>query len=326
MARYLLRRLGSTLLLLYLVLTLTFFLVHLAPGDPALLFEDQRVPSGARDQLRRIYGLDRPVWEQYGAWLQAVVLRGDWGISFRYQEPPTDILGRAFPNTVVLALASLAVGYGFALPLGMVAARRRDGAVDHGIRLGSMLVYSMPVFWTGLMAILLFSYAWPILPAGHTHSVGAESWPIWSQLLDRLRHLALPSLILGAGMAAATTRFVRNELLDVLGREYLTTARAQGLPERRVLWVHGFRNALVPLVQLFGLTLPMLLNGALVVEVVFAWPGIGRVTYDALLARDYPLILASTAFSAVLVVLGNLTADLLHAVVDPRVRDGRHHG
>lgn len=322
MAWYLLRRVASTLLLLYLVLTLTFFLLHLAPGDPTNLLEDQRVPLEVREQLRRVYGLDRPLLEQYATWLRSVVLEGDWGISFRFQESPVTVLARAFPNTLVLSLAALGVSYALALPLGVAAARRRGTATDHGIRFGSMLVYSLPVFWTGLMAILLFSYAWPVLPAGHTHSVGYESLSPVRQVLDRLHHLVLPALILGSGLAAAMIRFVRNDLLEVLSQDYLTTARAQGLSERRVVWVHALRNALVPLVQIFGLTLPMLLNGALVVEVIFAWPGIGLVTYDALLARDYPLILAAIAFSATLVVLGNLLADLLHAAVDPRVRHG----
>lgn len=322
MTRYVLRRLASTLLLLYLVLTLTFFLLHLAPGDPTQLFENQRVPETVRAQLRHVYGLDRPLLEQYGIWLESVVLRGDWGVSFRFQESPVAILARAFPNTLVLSLAALLVGYTLALPLGMAAARRRGTAVDHGIRFGSMLVYSLPIFWTGLMAILLFSYAWPVLPAGGTQSVGADALSSAGRLLDRLRHLVLPALILGSGMAAAMTRFVRNDLLDVLHQDYLTTARSLGVSEGRVLWVHALRNALVPLVQIFGLILPMLLSGALIVEVIFAWPGIGRVTYNALLARDYPLILAAIALSATLVVLGNLLADLLHAAVDPRVRHG----
>lgn len=322
MTRFLLRRLASTLLLLYLVLTLTFFLLHLAPGDPTSLFDDQRVPLEARVELRRVYGLDRPVLEQYLTWLRSVALEGNWGVSFRYQESPVTVLARAFPNTLLLSLAALGVSYAIALPLGMAAARRRGTKVDHGVRLGSTLVYSLPVFWTGLMAILLFSYVWPVLPAGHTHSVEAETLSAAGRLLDRLWHLVLPASILGLVLAASTVRYVRNHLLEVFGQEYLTTARAIGLSEGRVLWVHALRNALVPLIQLFGLTLPMLLNGSLVVEVIFAWPGIGRITFDALLARDYPLILAATALSATLVILGNLVADLLHGLVDPRARHG----
>ena len=188
------------------------------------------------------------------------------------------------------------------------------------IRVGSLLLYSMPLFWLGLMAILLFSYRFPVLPASHMHSVGVESLSGWQRIGDLLRHLVLPALTLGLTLAGATVRFVRNRMLEVLDEGYIRTARAKGLSERRVIWVHALRNALVPVIQLFGLSIPFVLNGSLITEVVFSWPGLGRTTFQAILARDYPLILASTAFTAVLVVTGNFLADVLHAAVDPRVR------
>lgn len=322
MAGYLLRRLAAAALLLLLVLTATFFLLQIAPGDPASLLQDTRVPREAQERLREIYGLDRPLLQQYLSWLDAVLLHFDWGISYWHQEPVTAVLARAFPNTLILALAALLVNYALALPLGMIAARRHGRVSDHVIRLGSLGLYSLPTFWVALMAILLFSYALPILPAGHMSSVGAEELTPGARLLDLLRHLVLPSLALGGTMAAGTARFVRNSLLDVLDQDYLRTARAKGLSERRVVWVHALRNALTPVIQLFGLTLPALLNGSLITEVIFSWPGLGRITFGAILQRDYPLILASTAFSGALVILGNLLADLLHGVTDPRVRRG----
>jgi peptide/nickel transport system permease protein len=171
------------------------------------------------------------------------------------------------------------------------------------------------------MAILLFSLVFPILPASHMRSVGAEEMGASARFADLARHLVLPTLVLSLQGAARIARFVRGSLLDVLGREYITTARAKGLSERRVVWVHGMRNALLPLIQIFALSLSSLLSGALVVEVVFAWPGLGRLTFDAVLGRDYPVVLATTALSAVLVIGANLLADLLQAWADPRLRD-----
>lgn len=321
MTGYVLRRLATALLLLYLLLTVAFFVVRLAPGDPAQLLQDARTPVRIQEQLREIWGLDRPLVEQYLDWLGGVVLEWDWGTSFRHQEPVTEIIATTFPRTLLLALTAAFVAYLVGIPLGVVAARRRDGPTDHGIRLASLLAYSLPTFWLGLMAILLFSYMLPLFPASHMSSVGAESLSPLGRILDVAHHLVLPALVLAASLAAGTTRFVRTSLLDVLHQDYLRTARAKGLSEGRVIWVHALRNALLPVIQMFGLLLPAMLNGSLVLEVVFSWPGLGRMAYNAILFRDYPLILAATAFSGGLVVLGNLASDLLHGLTDPRVRD-----
>jgi peptide/nickel transport system permease protein len=205
---------------------------------------------------------------------------------------------------------------------GAVAAARRPGsAADHLIRILSLLFYSQPVFWLGLMAILLFSYVWPVLPAGHMRSVDADLMSPAGRWLDLARHLLLPAFVMGIASTGATARFVRASLIEVMSQDYIRTARAKGLSERRVLWVHGLRNAIVPLILVFTLSLPGLLSSAVVVEVVFSWPGLGRLLFQAVGTRDYPLILGATALSATAVVLSNLLADLLHALVDPRVRD-----
>jgi peptide/nickel transport system permease protein len=317
---FLLRRLGASVLLLFLVLTSTFFLIHLAPGDPASFLSGEQISREAAERLRAVYGLDRPVPVQYLSWLRSVVLEGDWGTSFLYGRPVVPLLAEVFPATALLAFAALLVQYAVGLPLGVAAARRRGRSADAAIRVGSLLLYSMPTFWLGLMAILVFAYLWPVLPASHMRSVGAGELGTWGRPADLLAHLALPALTLGLTMAGATVRFVRNRMIEVLQEDYVRTARAKGLTERRVVWVHGLRNALVPVVQLLGLSIPVLLNGSLIVEVVFSWPGLGRTTFQAILARDYPVILAATAFTGALVVAGNLIADLLHAAVDPRVR------
>jgi len=299
-AGFLLRRLAAYLLLLYLILTVTFFLIHLAPGDPVRMAEDQRMTREQRDQLHRIYHLDRPLPEQYLAWLSAVALHGDWGISFSHQRPVTTVIADFLPRTLLLAGASLVVEYAAALLFGIAAARRSGGAADHAIRVLSVLLSAQPVFWLGLMAILLFSYVWPVFPASG--------------------HLALPALVLGLFSAGSTLRFVRGSLLEVMSRDFIRAARAKGLSEARVVWVHGLRNALTPLIQLFGMAIPARLNGALIVEVVFSWPGIGWLIFTSVATRDYPLLLGTTALSAFLVIMGNLVADLMHAAADPRVR------
>ncbi|HEY2738829.1 MAG TPA: ABC transporter permease [Thermoanaerobaculia bacterium] len=322
MLNFLLRRLAASLLLLWLVLTLTFFLIHLAPGDPIHLVEDQRLTQEQRERLERVYHLDRPVLEQYVAWLGAVVLHGDWGISFSQQRPVSRVIADFLPRTCLLAGAALLVEYGVALGLGIAAARRR-GATDHLVRIVSLLLHAQPLFWFGLMSILLFSYVWPILPAGGFPSNADAAGPL-ARFFDLLRHLALPALVLGLYQAGSTLRFVRGSLLEVMSRDFIRAARAKGLSETRVVWVHGLRNALTPVIQLFGFALPSLLGGTLVIEAVFSWPGIGWLTFISVGTRDYPVLLATTALSGALVAAGSLLADLLHAAANPMVRAEEH--
>lgn len=319
MAGFLLRRLAASLLLLGIVTTAIFLLVHLAPGDPTNILEGRQITPEQREHLRRLYGLDRPLGEQYVRWLGALA-RGDLGISFSQQRPVITVIAEAFPATLLLASAAIGVEYGVALLLGIAAARRRDGAADHAIRVVSLFLFAQPPFWLGLMLILLFAYVWPVLPASHMHSVDADLMSPLERMLDLLRHLILPAVALGLYQAGSTLRLVRGSFLEVMGQDYIRTARAKGLSERRVVWVHGLRNALTPLVQLFAVTFPGLLNGAVLTEIIFSWPGLGRLTLGAILSRDYPLMLGITLFGALLVVVGNLLADLLQAAFDPRVR------
>jgi peptide/nickel transport system permease protein len=320
-SQFLIRRSAAALLLLFLVLTVTFFLVHLAPGDPASLFDNGHMTAAQHAHLLHLYGLDRPLPVQYFDWLGAA-LRGDWGISFEAQRPVAELVGAALGPTLLLAGTALILQYGLGLLLGVAAARRQGSAADHLIRLLSLLLYSQPVFWLALMAVLLFSLKFPILPASHMRSVGADEMGTAARFVDLVHHLALPALVMGLHSASGVARFVRGSLLEVLSQDYVTAARAKGLSERRVVWVHGVRNAIVPLIQVFALSLSGLLSGSLVTEVIFAWPGLGRLSFDAILARDYPVVLATTGLSAFLVVAGNLLADLLQGWADPRVRRG----
>ncbi|HEX4963921.1 MAG TPA: ABC transporter permease, partial [Thermoanaerobaculia bacterium] len=275
MAGFLLRRLAASFLLLLLILTLLFFLVRRVPGDPTNFGEGSRLTAAQRERLLELYGLKRPVLAQYLDWVSSVVLRQDWGTSLSQQRPVSSALWDALPATTLLAFAALAVEYALALLLGIAAARRPGSGVDHAIRIGGLVFFSVPTFWLGLMAVLLFAYLWPILPSSHMRSVDADLLSRGGRLLDLGRHLLLPALVMGFGVGGGTARYVRARLIEVLGQDYVRTARAKGLTERRVLWVHAMRNAALPIVQLFSITLPILLSGALLAEVVFAWPGLG---------------------------------------------------
>ncbi len=322
MISFLVRRLGASVLLLWLVLSAVFFIAHATPGDPSKLFEDSRLTAAQAANLRRIYGLDRPVMEQYALWLKAAV-HGDWGISMVQNRPVAQILGEAVLPTFVLATSALGVQVGVGFLFGVAGALRRERPLDHVLRVLSLVFFSLPVFWLSLMAILLFAVHWPLFPAGGMRSIGADSLSPLARAGDLLWHLVLPASVLGLAFSGILARYVRGSLLEALGQEHIRMARARGISERRILWVHALRYALSPVIQILGLTIPALLSGSLITEVVFSWPGLGRVGFDAVTGRDYPVILATTAFAATLVILFNLIADLTLAAVDPRVRDAQ---
>lgn len=324
MTRYLLRRLGASLLLLLLVVSLTFFVLRLAPGDPSAQIENPRIPREHQERMAALYGLDRPLLEQYLTWLRGVVLDGDWGLSFSHRRPVSAVLLERLPATLALTVTALLIQFAVGLTLGVAAARRPGSWRDNLIRFLAVLFYSLPLFWLCLLAVEVVAEALPFLPSGHMRSVDADQMGSLARLGDLALHLVLPALTLGLATAGAILRFTRNSLLDVLSQDYIRTARAKGLSERRVVWLHALKNAAVPLVQIFGLSLPFLLSGSLVVEVIFSWPGMGRLTYEAVKAYDFPLVLAGTALAGTLVVVGNLVADLLHAAIDPRVRETLH--
>jgi peptide/nickel transport system permease protein len=315
------RRLAAALGLLFLVVSGAFVLLEALPGDATAAYEDPRVPPPQRERLRAVYGLDRPAPERYLRFLAAAV-RGDWGWSFAHQRRVEAVMAEALPWTLLLATAALALEFGLGVPLGLWAARRAGSATDHLVRGVTLAVWALPSFWFGLLLLIAFAYGWRALPAGGVASPGAESWPALARLADLLRHLVLPAAALGIPAAAATARFVRASLLEVAGERFLLAARARGISGRAVLWRHALRAALSPVLQLFGLSLAGLLSGSLAIEVVFGWPGLGRTTFDALAARDHPVLLAGAALSAATVVAGSFLAELLHGALDPRVRRG----
>jgi peptide/nickel transport system permease protein len=315
--RYLLRRLLNALLLVLGLLTLVFFLVHLMPGDPAELAGEQQLTGAGRELLRQRLGLEGPLWRQYLSWLGGA-LRGDFGLSLRQQRPVADILAEAIPNTLVLTVTALVVELGAGLLVGLLVARSPGRRRARLLNTGGLVLYSLPSFWLALVAIMIFARNLGWLPAGGMHAPAAWMTP-GARFVDLLRHLVLPVLVLGLGNFAVSARYVRATLARILASEWILALRARGLGEAAVIR-HALRGALPPVLTLVGLSLPGLLGGAVAVEEVFAWPGLGRVSVQALLARDYPVIMAVTAIVAVLVTVGSLLADLACRGVDPRLR------
>ncbi len=319
MTAYLLRRLLSSAALVWGVLSLTFVLAHLAPGDPVDLMLDPTMRTEDAARLRERFGLDQPLPVQYLRWLTETV-RGDLGISLSRQRPVRDVLAEAIPVTLRLSVLALLVHFTVGTALGVWLARRRGRWAPRLADLGALVLYSLPAFWLGLMLQLGFAYGLRWFPSGGMPTVPfALADPVpW--FVDQFRHLALPLFVLGLSGTASVARYLRGSLLETMHEDFVRTARAKGLPPRVVFYKHVLRPAAVPLVTLVGLGIPFLLSGAVATEVVFGLPGMGRVTVEAILARDYPVILATTAVSATLVVIGNLFADLGYALVDPRIR------
>ncbi|MBI1845969.1 MAG: ABC transporter permease [Candidatus Rokubacteria bacterium] len=305
MRRFLLRRLLHALFVVWGVVTVVFFLVRLT-GDPSAFLVDQTATQAEIAHARHLLGLDRPMWVQYVEFLGSVP-RGDFGTSIRDRRPAMRmVLEHFWPATAELALASLVLSTVLAVPLGVVSATHRDRAPDHLSRLGSLFLQSMPSFWLGLMLILLFAvHLGGLLPA-----YGAGSW----------RHLVLPAVTLAAAPLAQNVRLVRSGLLEVLQQDYVRTARAKGLGEGLVIYRHALRNAAIPVITVTGLSLGFMLSGAIIIETVFSWPGLGRLVVQAVPARDFPVIQAGVFVFAVIFVALNVLVDLLYTVVDPRVR------
>jgi len=300
------------------VVTLMFVLLRAAPGDPALLLLG---PTATAEQValqRHALGLDRPVVTQYAAWLGRFV-RGDWGTSIATGRPVRTMLAQAWPATVRLVGLSLVLSYLAGIAIGVVQATR-GGPLDTALSIATVTLFALPGYWLGLMLVMLFTYQLRWLPAFGAAGFDADFLPPAARLADRIRHLVLPLATLTLVGVGGTARFVRGAMLDVAGSPWVTVARAKGLSATRVTLRHVLRNALVPVVTLLGLSLPTLFSGAVFIEAIFAWPGVGRVLVEAVQARDYPVVMAATAVSAVLVVFGNLLAELLVRWVDPRAR------
>ena len=322
MGRYLLKRLLQAIPLVLGIVTITFVMMRLAPGDPMDIYlEPQRqrqVDPEVIELLRKRYGLDQPIHVQYVTWVTNFA-RGDFGESFRHRRPVNRLLAEAIPYTLQLTVLALLFDALIGIALGIIAAVKQYSLLDKTVTLGSLIIYAMPGFWLALMLVMVFSVNLGWFPTSQTRSMDYEFLSFWGKVGDRLWHLVLPVFVLGIASAASTARYMRNRLLEVLNEEYVLSARARGFKERVVILKHALRNALIPIITIYGMSLPFLLGGATIIETIFAWPGMGRLAVQAVGGRDYPLIMAVTTISAVLTVLGNLLADITYAAVDPRV-------
>ena len=322
MIRYLLKRLLQAIPLLLGIITVTFFIIRLAPGDPMDMYLE---PTRARqldpeviELIRKRHGLDQPIHIQYAKWVGNVA-KGDFGESFRHRRPVNTLLAEAIPYTLQLTVLALVFDALIGIALGIVSAVKQYSLLDKTVTLGSLIIYAIPGFWLALMLVLVFSVQLGWFPTSQTRSMDYEFLSFGAKITDRAWHLVLPVFVMGIASAAGTARYMRNRLLEVLNEEYVVAARARGFPERIVILKHAVRNALIPIVTIYGLSLPFLLGGATIIETIFAWPGMGRLTVEAVGGRDYPLIMATTTIAATLTVLGNLIADITYAAVDPRV-------
>jgi peptide/nickel transport system permease protein len=319
--RYLAGRFLQAVSVVLLVTTLTFVLVHLAPGDPfSEAMNRPGVSESVRQQWRASFGLDRPIGEQYLRWVGNVA-RGDLGYSFSHRRPVHDVLADAMPRTLLLAGLALALSFALGIGIGLLQAERAGTARDRWLGRTLLLLYSVPDFWLALLVLLLFAYRLPIFPPGGiVDPVLYDYLSGWGKLRDRLMHLVLPVVTLTLLSAAAVARYQRAALLEVLPADWMRTALAKGLSWRDAVRRHAFRNALLPTITLVGLSLSALAAGTVFVEKVFSWPGMGLATVNAIAARDYPLVTAGVLVISVVVVVGNLLADLALALVDPRIR------
>jgi peptide/nickel transport system permease protein len=325
MGSYILRRLLGAVPLLLGIATIIFFVLHLAPGDPTAFFFGPGVPPEIVEALRRNFGLDQPLPIRYLRWM-AAFLTGDFGFSLAQARPVSQIILETLPNTLILTGSALVLVFVIGVAIGIYQAVRQYSTGDSILSVVSLFFYSMPSFWLGLMLMLLFSlkaheWGWPLaLPATGMTSIDYEFLGFWERMWDRLVHLVLPVATLTLVLAAGIARYTRGQMLEVIRQDYVRTARAKGLPEGTVIFKHALRNSLLPVITLLGLYLPFLFSGAVFVEVIFSWPGMGRVIVDAIFQRDYPLVMATSFIFAVMVVVGNLIADILYAVADPRIR------
>lgn len=315
MLKFTIKRILQAIPLLFIVTIITFLIINLAPGDPIYMFIDPESAKSVNvEALRHTLGLDRPLHMRYLIWVKGLVSL-DFGVSFLQRRPVLEMILQTLPATAILASFSIIISFVLAIPTGIISALRRNTVVDYLFSTISFIGVSIPSFWFGLMLILLFS-----LRLGWLPSSGMRENFDQFVAIDRLRHIILPGMVLALATMATKMRYMRSSMLEVVRQDYIRTARSKGLSENKVIYKHALRNALLPIITLLGFLIPSLVGGAVVVETVFGWPGMGRMIVASTFARDYPVIMGTTIFSSTLVIIGSLIADILYAVADPRIK------
>ena len=318
---YIVKRVLQALLTLLLASALSFIIIQLAPGDYLdTLKENPKISPERIEQLRRQFGLDKSWFEQYFLWLWQIVTKGNFGTSFVYQRSVASLLWERVPATLLLAIASLVLTWSIAIPLGIVGAVNQNRWSDRLLQVISYAGQGFPSFITALLLLILAQNVSPIFPVGDMTSIDHDELTPLGKIIDVAWHMILPTIALSITSFAGLQRITRGELLDVLRQDYIQTARAKGLPENKVIYVHALRNAINPLITLLGFEFASLLSGAFIAEFFFNWPGLGRLILQAVQAQDLYLVMASLMMGAVMLIAGNLLADLLLKAVDPRIK------
>jgi ABC-type dipeptide/oligopeptide/nickel transport system permease component len=319
MGAYLVVRLAQLLPIIFIIIVVNFVLIRLAPGDPvAYLIGDAPVSDEFIRELRQRLALDEPILSQLWIYLFNVA-KGDFGYSFASRAPVLEVIMGRLPPTLLLMITQYVLAIAAGIVLGVISARHQGSALDSGVTMLSVVGYAMPVFWLGQMLMLVFAVNLKLFPAHGMLSLRYDLGP-WETVLDVVHHLVLPATTLAFFNLALITRLTRSNMLQVLRLEYVVFARSKGLTERVVVFKHALRNALLPVVTIIGLNIKTLIAGAVLTETVFAWPGLGRLTFDAIYARDYPLLMGMFVLVGIVVVVGNLITDLTYAYLDPRIR------
>ena len=323
MLRYLLRRLIFTIPVLLGITVITFAVIHLSPGQPTDVITDmnQKITAESKQRLIAIYGLDKPIHVQYMLWLKRLV-KLDFGNSFKDDRPVIKKVLERLPATLLLNILSIITIFVLAVPIGVFSAVRKDSIFDRLTTVFVFAGFSVPAFWLAILMMIFFGLHLGWFPISGFRSINFDDLSLAAKIADISRHIVLPLFISAFTGLAGLSRYTRASMLEVLHQDYIRTARAKGLPESSVVFKHALRNALIPIVTIMGLTLPDLIGGSFIFETVFAWPGMGRLGYDAIMARDFPVIMGVGTIVAVLTLLGNLVADVTYAYVDPRIRYG----
>jgi len=317
---YILRRLIQTCIVIVILSYVCFYLMTLMPGDPVDLMISSNPKITAEDvvRLRSLYGLDQPSYVRYGHWVSDII-QGDLGYSRTYRVPVTDLIGPRLTSTFILSIAALGFSLLIAIPLGIFSALRPGTKTDYIVNFFSFAGISIPSFWLGIVCIIFFAVWIPIFPAGGTQTVGSQDMGFFGELLDRAKYLVLPVLSLSLQQIGRFVRFTRSSMLEALRNDFIRTAKAKGLSRQVIIWKHAFRNALIPLITILALSISSIFSGAIITETIFAYQGVGKLTYDSIIGNDFNVAMVSFIISVAMVLLMNLLADLLYGVADPRI-------
>lgn len=318
MYKNIIKKLLVSFIVLFGVSIIVFIFVHSQPGNPYLEMINPKVPAEQTEKMLRELGYYDPMSVKYMKWMSRAI-RGDLGYSIQYREPVIDVIGARMGNTMLLSIVSLVISIAIAIPLGIISAMKKGKSIDYGITIFSFIGISIPSFFFGMLLLKVFAFDLQLLPVSGMNTVGANYEGV-EGALDVAKHMIMPCIVLALMNTASLMRYTRSAMIENIGKEYIKTARAKGLTKKKAMIKHGFRNSLIPIVTIICMEIPTIFSGALITETIFVWPGIGRLNYDAVLNRDYPLIMGILMIMAVIILLSNLLADLLYGLVDPRIR------